>query len=320
MKSTFHTTSRSPALATPRRRRRPWPLRIVRWMFRSVSDMILFILYTVFFVVLLAAFSYWLVVRYVKWGEEIAAPDLTSLTVAQALDVVAEHRLALERDRLQPSASVPAGLIVSQSPPPGHTIKERSPIRVVVSQGMPLVPVPNTLVGETRRAAGLRLRGAGLEEGNLATLAVTGGDGGIVLATDPPPGVGVPEGAKVNLLVSSGEITAIGKMPNLIGLGLVEAQDLLAAEGLTAESRAEPRVGVMPDMIHRQFPAPGERINDRSSVVIYYAPREEVPAEPAVRLPPAVPRPGDAAVPLPADPPELPGAPPPAEPVAPPAA
>ncbi|MEN6626123.1 MAG: PASTA domain-containing protein [Candidatus Sumerlaeia bacterium] len=262
-----------------RRRRLPWPLRFVKWLAISFSDLIRFLLYTALFFALIGAVSYWLVVSYVKRNDEIAAPDLRRLTVYEAIDKVHSDRISLQLDHKQPHPSIPEGRIISQFPPPDQTIKAGTPIRVVVSSGTSLIPVPDVMVGETRRAAGLRLRAAGLDEGNITTIARAGVAGGIVLATDPPSRAGVPEGSKVNLLISSGEATAaLEHMPNLIGLNAEQAGELIAP--FKAEVRVEAKPGSPPGLIHTQSPAPGESVGPQTRIVITSSPAEAGQAPP----------------------------------------
>ena len=255
-------------------------------LLRAIGDGARFLLYTGFFIALIITLSYLLVVNYVKWEEEILMPDVQGLSVTEALEVMAPHRLSLSLDRTQPHPSLAEDRIIAQVPPPDQLVKTGSPVRVVVSSGMALVPVPDTLVGETRRAAGLRLRSVGLDEGNLARLALPGIEGGIVLATDPPTGAGVHEGTPVNLLISSGEIAALDRMPNLIGLGVGQARELLAAEGIQAIERIEPRPGVLPGRIHQQDPNPGAQIAPGDVITITLTPMPDHDYRPRRQPPP----------------------------------
>ncbi len=264
-------------------------MRGVRFVLRALSDMTRFLLYTGFFTALIALVSYWVVVSYVKWEEEILMPDLHGKTLIEAHELANPARLTIKLDRQQPHPTIPEGRIISQFPQPDQLIKQGSSVRVVVSGGIDLVVVPDTLVGETRRAVGVRLRNAGLDEGNIAHLVLAGTDGGIVLATDPPSGAGVAEGSTVNLLVSAGDVMAVGRMPNVIGLTLEQARELLAAEGIRADERTEPSPGVLPGRIHQQSPNPGDLVNAASAATIIMTPPLEEEYRPR-RPPPTVPQ------------------------------
>jgi beta-lactam-binding protein with PASTA domain len=75
------------------------------------------------------------------------------------------------------------------------------------------MPVPPEIVGMSRLEAGIRLREIGLDVGSVAYLHVRGADNDTVLATDPPPGIGVVIGAGVNLLVSIQSASSAGAGP-----------------------------------------------------------------------------------------------------------
>lgn len=266
-----------------RKRRLPWPVRIVKWIALSISDLVRFLLYTAFFIALIVAVSYYLVVRYVTWEKPIAAPDLREMTVDQALEKVGVEN-SLQRIGIQQS-SLPAGRIISQDPKPGVEIKTGTPIRVVVSSGMNLIPVPGGIVGDTRRRGAFRLRSVGLEEGNIAQIAMPGVAGQTILATDPPAGTGVPDGWKVNLLISSGEAASAHTMPPLIGYTMDQARELLAIEGLKAEERIESKPGAAPGKIHAQLPLAGVQIDAQTHIVLIQAPATDEPAPPRQQSP-----------------------------------
>ncbi len=272
-------------IAYRRNRRVPWPVRLIKWIALSISDLIRFLLYTAFFIALIVAVSYYLVVRYVTWEKTIPAPDLREMTVEQAVNKVQAEKLSIQQDHRQES-NLPAGWIISQIPKPGQEIKTGTPIRVIVSSGTNLIPVPSGLVGDTRQRGAFRLREAQLEEGNVAQVAMPGVAGQTILATDPPAGTGVPKGWKVNLLISSGEAAATRTMPPLIGYTLDQARELLALEGLKAEERIEPRQGATPGKIHTQLPLPGIEIGAQTHIVLIQAPAVGEAAAP--RRPPAV--------------------------------
>lgn len=268
-----------------RKRRLPWPLRLVKWLALSISDVIRFLLYTAFFIALIVAVSYYAVVGYVKWEKTVEAPDLRELTMDEAVEKATASKLSIQQHHRQQS-SLPKGRIISQEPGPGEAIKTGTPIRVIVSSGMDLIAVPSGIVGDTRLRGAFRLRSVGLEEGNIAQIAMPGVAGQTILATDPPAGAGVPEGWKVNLLVSSGEAAATRTMPPLTGYTMEQARELLALEGLKAEERTESKPGASPGRIHTQLPLAGVEINADTQIVLVQSPMTEEPVPP--RRPPAV--------------------------------
>ena len=214
-------------------------------------------------------------------GVELEAPNVTAHSIPDALKILKKDGLTLSLDREEPHVVVPEGDVISQFPAPGIRIKAGSTVRVVISSGPPLLTVPD-LRGEPRVAAESRLRNLGLTIGNVATVPTVDGRGGIVITTDPPGNSGVIQGAKVNLLVSSGRIDTVKTMPNLYGLTIDEARTLLASYGLIlAEERKVPAPGVLAGLIHDQAPAPGVKVNDSTRVSVSYNPEAD-PTTPQV--------------------------------------
>jgi serine/threonine-protein kinase len=70
-------------------------------------------------------------------------PALSGLTLERARAEVSSVHMRLEVEAAQKSISVPAGAVVSQSPPAHRSEKEGALIRVVPSGGLPQVSVPN---------------------------------------------------------------------------------------------------------------------------------------------------------------------------------
>ena len=247
--------------------------RIARWL----TGLLWFVLFSIGFFVLMVAASYWVVGQFIR-GRQVQAPDVTGVTPQQALVLLNQRDLHLALDSREPNPEIPEGHIVSQYPPAGSLIKARTPVRVVLSTGSPLVSVPQ-LKGKTKIAAGMVLRNLGLEPGRVATAPFKQTDGGLVVATDPPAETGVPEGSKVDLLVSSGEpARQFLAMPDLLGRSLHEARAIIAEHGLIlGEERKVPTppltsAGVQPNHIHGQYPPPGQRIERSSRVRVEYAP------------------------------------------------
>jgi serine/threonine-protein kinase len=126
-------------------------------------------------------------------------PPVPVPNVAGASSSYASATAALQGDGLVPvesqqfSTSVPAGQVVGTNPPVGTTVPHGSTVTVVVSDGPPLVAVPD-VIGDSAAQAEAALQGAGLAVGS-----VYGPAGGTVFITDPAIGKSVHEGSTVNL-------------------------------------------------------------------------------------------------------------------------
>lgn len=233
----------------------------------------------IFFGIVVVA-SYFAIGYWVR-GQEIVAPNVTAQSVDEALEELRQYQLSLELKRTEPSDALPAGAILSQEPRPGSKIKTQTPIRVVVSAGPRLVDVPRNLVGIGRLQAGIELRKANLELGNVAVIRTEGHGHDIVLASDPPPGSSIVPGAKINLLVSSEATGEEILMPDLYGLTPERARSELARAGLELESTIDEwHPDAAPGTIHRQEPAPGRPVQTGALIRIYVNPAPRVQMTP----------------------------------------
>jgi eukaryotic-like serine/threonine-protein kinase len=90
----------------------------------------------------------------------VTVPTFTNLTLANAQQLASARHLQLVQGTPAYSKTVPAGSVISQSVSPGTSVPRNSPVTVVVSQGPPLVDVPN-VVGLRTSDAMKELRAAG---------------------------------------------------------------------------------------------------------------------------------------------------------------
>ena len=274
----------------PSARRRPWPVRLVLWILRAISDVTRFLLYSALFFFLLVAACYWVASRYFG-GSEVIAPELVGLTMPEAAARLGEYNVGLVLESRVPHERILRDRIISQYPRSGVQIKTGSPIRVTISDGPPLVAVPE-ITGLNRIDAGIRLRHGGLDVGTVATIPWTDASGGMVLTSDPPPGTGVLEGSKVNLLLAAGEGAGERRMPNLLGLTVEEARQVLESYGIElSEAKEAPSPRGRAGQIVDQFPTPGKSIDPTLRTSVTYSPEQEEawddeqpPAPPSVRL------------------------------------
>lgn len=188
---------------------------------------------------------------------EVKVPALKGMTVAEARSQAAGMGLNLDVDNRYYSADVAAGHILSQSPAPGSVVRREWHLRVAESLGPQKVDVPDT-VGTDARVAAIRLRRAGLEVGVTAKLPYAGAKDGTVLAQDPPAhsqGIAQPS---VNILVAAPDNpTPDGYvMPDVVGMPVIAAQDLLTRIGLQVDTPTYADVSIPPVGAGNQPPKP----------------------------------------------------------------
>ena len=180
-------------------------------------------------------------------------PDLRAQTLDAAVAALADSGLSVSRiDSVRHPGAAP-GRVIGQSPLPGPTALAGGAVRITVSSGPEVRPVPDLtrLVGgraaELLGAAGFVVHIDTLD----AMLPV-----GRVLGLDPAPGTEVQLPADVRLMVSRGPPTV--DVPDLAGLTAGEAFALLRARGL-ALGDIERRYSLLNvNFVFGQHPGSGE--------------------------------------------------------------
>lgn len=208
-------------------------------------------------------------------GAEVQVPALKGMTVAEARSQAAGMGLTLNVDNRYYSGDVGAGHILSQSPAPGTVVRREWRMRVSESLGPQRVDVPDT-VGSDQRVAALQLRRVGLDVGTVAHLPDASVAEGTVISQDPPAHARGIERPSVSLLVAAPDDSEPDGyvMPQLVGLPVVTAQQLLANVGIqtntpvfvdspippVGQGNAPPAAPVAPGSVIAQFPAAGARV------------------------------------------------------------
>ena len=93
------------------------------------------------------------------------------------------------------SRKVPKGDVIRTDPGPGATVPRGADVTVTVSNGPPLVKVPDISKADSLDQAIEMLHRAGLKDGQVS------GKGSKPFRTNPPAGTQVPEGSTVDLIL-----------------------------------------------------------------------------------------------------------------------
>ena len=165
-------------------------------------------------------------------GKEIKAPDLSGMTVTEAMEKAAELDLKVKEGDPVVSEDVEAGLIVSQDPAAGDTVKTKSTITVFVSSGPGDGEVPDVM-GYDEEDARSAIEAAGFEcEVKEKSSDANAGE---VIGQDPQGGAQAEKGSTVTIMVSDGSM-ARTTVPYLKGKTLSEAESALQGAGLSVGS------------------------------------------------------------------------------------
>ena len=162
-------------------------------------------------------------------GEEIKAPDFKGMTMQQAQDMADKMDIKIRQGEEVISDEVDKGLIVSQTPEAGQTIKTGSTITVNISKGLGDGSVPD-LTGKMKDDLSDYLEAAGFKLGAVTTKASEEPEG-TVLSQNPKAGTEVEKGTAIDVVVSDGS-KAKAEVPYLVGKSLSDAQNELSTSGL----------------------------------------------------------------------------------------
>jgi len=192
-------------------------------------------------------------------AREVQVPDLTNRTANDANAIAADLGLALKvDDTRRPDPKIEAGRVLAQEPPAGSIARRQRSIRVWLSAGQRAATVP-TLVGETERAAQLRLAQDGLTLSDVSEIRSQDFPSDVVVSQTPPAKT---VGGRVALLVNRGERGTSYVMPDLIGVNGDRAADLLRLRGFrVAVVGSNPYPGIAAGIVIRQSPQAGFQIS-----------------------------------------------------------
>lgn len=182
-------------------------------------------------------------------------PRLEGLTEAEASSLLAASDLSGAFYRSF-DASIPAGDVITQSPPERTSAPYGSLVQALVSQGpgRASVPVPR-VVGDIRKDAESQITAAGLKPTvRTASSATVAKDR--VISQMPPAGRLVASGAVVGIVVSNGPASDVA-VPSLAGGASTNVTETIAAAGFEPVVLTLRIGGYGPGTVFAQYPLAG---------------------------------------------------------------
>lgn len=203
------------------------------------------------FVLVLVGAGVW----YVLAGRFVSVPDLVKLNQQQATAAAAQAGLKVTFDS-EFSRDVDSGLVTRTDPLRGSRVEGGSTLRVYLSKGPELYPVPK-LIGLTLEQATTALTNSHLALGNVADAYDDKAEPGTVIGASVKAGVQVEPGRTVDLTVSQGPAPVT--VEDWTGKKLTDAKKALEAAGLTVVvGREQFSDEVKKGLIINQDPGAGE--------------------------------------------------------------
>jgi beta-lactam-binding protein with PASTA domain len=179
---------------------------------------------------------------------------------------------------LASSATVPSGLVSSQSPRGGRRLKHGGHVRIVISTGPGIVALPS-VEGLSATQAVARLKAAGFMPKRSSQPSSTV-KAGRVIGTDPPAGTELQAGSVVLVNVSSGPAPV--RVPDLRGESRSAAEAALRNAGLEVGKLTHHVSSETPETVLSQSPRPGTSVRSGAKVSLTLAQATNLVAVPGL--------------------------------------
>ena len=160
--------------------------------------------------------------------------NLVGLNYNEVLDDPAYDQIELEISSTEPSDEYDEGIIIEQDPRANTSVRQGSVVRVVVSSGLRLYPVPD-VSGLNQEQAEQEITDAGF----VPTVVQQSDDtvpAGQVISTSPAANEEAKKGSTVTIYLSTGSrnLTTLTTVPRVVGMTRSQAEQELANFDLTA--------------------------------------------------------------------------------------
>lgn len=199
---------------------------------------------------------------------EVAVPDVTGKQMTLARQILEDKKLRVNVAETY-DASVPAGVVVSQTPEAGASVKEERLVTIYVSKGGESLDMPD-LKGLSKKDAEDKLQKMGLKVGSVYERN-SEEDAGTVIATDPNAGSKITKGQSVDLIVSKGRKEKKASVPDVTGVPLETAKSSLANAGFQVGSVTKEASKQAAGTVISQSPAGDSSVPEGTSVNLVIA-------------------------------------------------
>jgi len=180
--------------------------------------------------ILLLGTLLWLKI-YTHHGRTIMVPDLTGLTTDEVDDVTSSRRLRFEVVDSVFSTEMPRGTVIKQNPYASSRVKKNRKIFLTMNAVNPeMVSMPQ-LIGLSFRQARLALQNAGLIQGTIEykpDFAKNNVLQQMHSDTVINEGTIITKGSVIDLVLGMGLSSKTTRVPELVGLGLEEASEIIS--------------------------------------------------------------------------------------------
>ena len=194
---------------------------------------------------------------------EVTVPDVTGKQMTLARQILEDQHLRVTVAETF-DADVPVGVVVSQSPEAGMTVKEERAITIYVSTGGEALEMPN-LRGLKQTDAIDRLQKMGLRLGSSYE-TFSDEEVGTVISQDPRSGARISKGQTVDITVSKGQKVKKTNVPNVKGVPIDRARSMIEESNLKVGTVAQEENSQAAGTVTAQSPAAGTEVDEGTAV------------------------------------------------------
>lgn len=195
--------------------------------------------------------------------QTVKVPAITGLKINEAEKIITDNNLILQVVDSQYSDTISIDCIITQSPEADTTVKTRSIVTAVISNGSSNVSVPD-LTGKTIDIAKDTLKDISLYISDITEVENIAAPG-TILSQDPQPNALLPPNSGIKVTISTGTFVIV---PNLIGLSLDEAKNLINSSGLVLYKVdvIDSNANALSQTVLYQYPMPGFKVKQDGQI------------------------------------------------------
>ncbi|WP_326909267.1 Stk1 family PASTA domain-containing Ser/Thr kinase [Sedimentibacter sp. MB31-C6] len=204
--------------------------------------------------------------RAMLYVPEVTMPDLIGRDEEEAEKIIEDLGLVFNISEREYNDDFEEGKVVDQSEEEGTKLKENYTVDVIISKGQREIKVPN-LIGKYAIEAGLILSEAGLEEGRVTEDYSENVPSGQIIDQSPVAETSANENDSVDYVISKGPEIIYTTMPNVEGLELETAKQMIIQYGLTVGQITEENdENIAEGLVIKQSVPAGQDVEQGSSI------------------------------------------------------
>jgi eukaryotic-like serine/threonine-protein kinase len=209
--------------------------------------------------VIYVTINYLIMPAYTRHDVSVAMPDVTNLPAQEAERILMHHGLQVEYSQQRFTPGVPRDVVIDQSPAANALVKPGRRVYLSVNTGeVPQVTVPH-LEGVSLREATSRLRSAGLRVSETRPDTIPSPYPNTITRQDPTAGTVLSQGESVRLWYSTGLGEQFVTVPDVVGMTIEQAQEVLLNYRLRSVVIGETEDD---QVVARQSREPGTRVRE----------------------------------------------------------